>query len=168
MKHRKKRYNRNKIINNNTRKIFIKHIREPILEKYVYNSCVFSSFVFLTNSLVAYRAAYYTYSLLFFILFITSIIYHNTYNTYTFIIDKISVISIVFYGGFLFFRKCQNTCHQIYPTIVLFAFLYTVFLYYYGYMHDSYCFCKDKTTSDAYHSLMHIITSIGHHCIILM
>jgi hypothetical protein len=67
--------------------------------------CVYSSYIFLANCLLAFYFEDYIYSLLFLCLAITSIIHHSSYNIYTSIIDKISVYCVIFYGGYVFYKK---------------------------------------------------------------
>ena len=135
------------------------------------NCCVYSCRIFLSNSLIAFIYKYYMYSLLFFTLYITSHFYHSTKNIYTNITDKIAIISVVFYGGYQFWMKCHhiNMVYQyIVATMVVILFLCVLFLYFYGYMFQKYCFCKNKNIADEYHSLLHYASSVGHHIIIFL
>jgi len=135
------------------------------------NCCVYSSCIFVINSIVAFYYEYYLYSFLFVTLLITSLIYHTNYNTYTYLLDQLSVFSIVFYGGYIFFQKFYriNTYYQTVCAFgVIAAFLLTLYLYLYGFIYTAFCFCECKKTSDNYHSLLHIISSIGHYIIVIM
>jgi len=70
---------------------------------------VYSSFVFLTNVIVAYIYQYYIYAVLFGALFATSIVVHvNEHNLFTNILDKCVISCIVLYGGYVFFQKCRD------------------------------------------------------------
>jgi hypothetical protein len=137
------------------------------------NICVYSSLIFLTNIFLALYYNHYFYAFLFLCLTITSVI-HHTYNTdYTSIIDKISVYAVIFYGGFIFYTKyikdiinIINTKDIVKPLIIVSTFLSVVFLYGYGYLTDNYSFHPNQDVSQIYHSLLHIISSIGHHFII--
>jgi hypothetical protein len=137
------------------------------------NICVYSSLIFLTNIFLALYYNHYFYAFLFLSLTITSVI-HHTYNTdYTSIIDKISVYAVIFYGGFIFYTKyikdiinIINTKDIVKPLIIVSTFLSVVFLYGYGYLTDNYSFHPNQDVSQIYHSLLHIISSIGHHFII--
>ena len=108
-------------------------------KKAKFNSCLYSSFIFIINALVAYYYEYYIYSLNFFGLFITSIIHHSTYNIYTKLLDKISIISVVSYGGWLFYNKIMNNAfcycytHYILCIVIIKTFFATIYLFYYGY-----------------------------------
>ena len=141
--------------------------------------CVYSSLIFLTNIFLALYYDHYFYAFLFLCLTITSLV-HHTYNTdYTSIIDKISVYAVIFYGGYIFYSKYLkdiinikeikeiiNIKNIVKPLIIVSTFLSVVFLYAYGYLTDNYSFHPNQDVSQIYHSLLHIISSIGHHFII--
>lgn len=124
---------------------------------------VLSSTFFLTNAVVNYFREFYIYSFLFFMLSITSI-YHHWNNTDTSkIIDKLFVFLVVLYGAYIF---VQNEQHIFSRIIVILLFMSTLFLYYYGYTQNKYCFDPDLHISQNYHSAMHLFSSLGHHIIV--
>lgn len=41
------------------------------------------------------------------------------------------------------------------------AFIFEVYLYYYGYINCKYCYHADKTLASMYHSLLHVVASIS-------
>jgi hypothetical protein len=131
-----------------------------------HNCCFYSSFIFIINSTVAYYYEYYIYSAIFAILFITSIIYHSTYNIYTNLLDKISIGLVVSYGGWLFYDKIVKSEFSykkyILSTAIVTTFLSTIYLFYYGYCFNKYCFCEDAIIANYCHSFLHLISSIGH------
>ena len=135
------------------------------------NCCFYSSTIFLVNSIAAFYFDYYLYSFFFFLLVITSLVVHSNNNIYTNIIDKISILFIVFYGGWIFYKKCLLPIDikrmGLMITIVS-TFLITIYLYLFGYINRQYCFCSDINLANKYHSLLHMISSIGHNLIILM
>jgi hypothetical protein len=135
-----------------------------------YNLCFYSSIIFISNILIAYCYKYYVYSLLFLLLLITSLIFHSNNNIYTLLIDKISIILVVLYGGYLFIDKINKSdeVKYFYLLIIIFTFIITIYLYYFGYCYNKYCFCEDKEMANKYHSLIHIISSVGHNLIIIM
>ena len=126
-----------------------------------------SSLFFITNVVTAYCNQQYVYSFLFCILTITSLIVHYNDNFYTNIIDKIAVLSIVLYGGYMLYNKI-NTNEWCKCFVIIVAFLLCIYLYIYDFIIKEYCFCDEKCISQKYHSTMHIISSIGHHCIIYL
>ena len=126
-----------------------------------------SSLIFVTNILTAYYCEKYFYSFLFFILTITSLIVHYEDNYYTNFIDKIAVSSIVLYGGYVLCNK-MNKENLFHSSIIVITFLLCIYLYIYGFIFKKYCFCYEKCTSQKYHFIMHIISSIGHHFIIYL
>jgi hypothetical protein len=137
-----------------------------------YNSCFYSSFIFLINVFIAYYYKYYIYSFLFLILFITSIIFHTQKNKISFIFDKISIILIVIYGGYLFYNKIIISEKSYQNFIIYFSilstFVITIYLFYYGYYTKNYCYCDDEIIANYYHSFLHILSSIGHIFIMIL
>ena len=133
--------------------------------------CFYSSIIYITNSGLALYYNYLVYSMLFFILVITSLIVHSNTNIYTILIDKIAIFCVVFYGGYLLFEKCKkinNANQMILVIITVSTFLATIYLYCYGYLYNKYCFNEEKCTAKLYHSLLHIISSIGHNIIVIL
>ena len=135
------------------------------LKKEEPNPMFFSSFLFLTNVLIAYNYNYFLYSILFFGLFISSIIVHSNDTPLTNLIDKISIVTVVSYGGYMFISKRPSLIKTI-PIVLM--FLGVIYIYMYGYYTNSFCFHEDKLTSRTYHLLMHLISSVGHHIIMLI
>ena len=139
--------------------------------------CVYSSLIFVTNVFSALYYSHYFYAFLFLCLTITSFV-HHTYNTfYTGIIDKIPVYAVILYGGFIFYNKyikdliidsdlTTSSLINIKAALIVSTFLSVVFLYTYGHLTDNYSFHPSHSVSQMYHSLLHIISSIGHHFII--
>ena len=125
----------------------------------------YSAAFFLTNSVTAYYFGYFTYSLLFLILFLTSILLRLYRTNFIFLLDKTFVNLVSLYGGYILFTKL----HSIHPFsifLIVGTFLKTVFLFYYGYMTQSFCYDKNKEVAAAYHALLHIVASFGHHLIV--
>jgi len=144
----------------------IVYIMDPLISS--SSPLAYTSGVFLINVAVCYLYEYYVYSALFLVLFITSIIYHtNGHLAYSYIVDKIAVLAVVFYGGCVFYNKLDKPI-SLYHFVAIITFLGTIVLYYLGYIQNQYCFDCDKTTADFYHGFMHLISCIGHICIVLM
>lgn len=136
-----------------------------------YNSCFYSSFVFLINVSIAFYYEYYLYAGLFFTLLITSLFQHSQYTLLTNILDKIIIFAVIFYGGYMFYNKINavfNTRQFILSCIIILTFLSTIILYYYGYLNNCLCFCDDQIEANLFHSFMHCIVSLGHCCIIFL
>jgi hypothetical protein len=133
------------------------------------NTCVYSSFVFMINVLVAFYCGYYLYATLFFVLLITSILYHIQNTVITNVLDKIAICSVVLYGGYLFYKKLSLGPFNIKSTILSFLIIFTlfsvIFMYYYGYLNNCLCFCDDSNKANLFHSFMHFTVSFGHCCI---
>jgi len=131
----------------------------------VDNHLVASSMFFITNAVSAYLYDYYLYSFLFGMLTLTSILYHTTTNFYTNILDKCAIVSVVVYGTYLVYRKQLARTPLI---LVVSSFVTCIVFFYYGYYTNRFCYHPDKTIGNVYHSLLHIISCIGHHCIVLL
>jgi hypothetical protein len=137
----------------------------------------YSSFVFLINVSIAVYYGYYLYAGLFFVLVITSLFHHSYYSSLTNILDKIAIFSIVFYGGYLFYKKLTDyiysdklmtTKEYILSFFIVLTFLSNIVFYYYGYYYNCLCFCDDQICANTYHSLMHCIGSFRHCCIVFL
>jgi hypothetical protein len=127
----------------------------------------YSSFLFLTNMMIALYVSEYIYSFIFFILFSTSIYYRlNKEKLHAFYIDKSAVVLVVFYGAFVFYSKF-NEIPTIHSSVIILLFLLTNYLFYYGYCTESFCYDKNPELAGIFHSILHLIASIGHHMILL-
>ena len=127
---------------------------------------IISSFIFFTNVITTYLyKKYYNYSMLFFNLTLTSLLFHSNPNIYTNIIDKFAIVSVVTYGGFVLYNKI--TIDNLRTVILICSsFISVLVLFFYGYYNKKYCY--DPTYGIHYHCLLHFISSIGHHFIIFL
>ena len=135
---------------------------------------IYTSLIFISNVLTALYKGYYFYSFLFGGLTITSLLFHSTGKKIYFMLDKIPIVLIVCYGGYMLYQKMENKLQnnleiKLYEILfIISTFLVTIFLYTYGYYTKQYCYHINKDIGDRYHGLLHCICSIGHHCIILL
>lgn len=132
-----------------------------------YSLLFFSSFIFITNILTTFYKRYYVYCVLFISLTITSLIFHYNTNIFTNILDKISILAIVLYGSYILYKK-PKIDKPIQVILIITTFILTLFLFFYGYHTNSFCYDLDKCTGDNYHCLLHFISSIGHHLVIFL
>jgi hypothetical protein len=130
------------------------------------NLCFYSSFIFLTNVIVLFFLGYTFYAFLFLCLWLTSVLYHSNPSTKNYILDKISILGVVLYGGYLFLTKWDYISTET-ALIIILTFLATIFLYSYGYAKQIYCFDKNQERGQQFHCGLHLISSIGHHLIAL-
>jgi hypothetical protein len=131
------------------------------------NDLVLSSCVFITNAFTAFYKKYYLYSALFVLLTVSSVIFHSFKDLYTYIFDLIVVCTIILYGGYLFHLK--STAHNYnYQIISVTMILVVIYLFICGYIIQDYCYNIDQTISNHYHSLVHILSSIGLHFVIFL
>jgi len=141
-----------------------KYSKEKIIKT---NILFYSSLFFITNSITAFYNKYYLYSFLFFILTITSLIVHSNNNIYTNTIDKIAVLAIILYVGYMLYKKINmNKCFSC--IIIIITFLICVYLYIYGFITKKYCFSNEKCIAQNNHFILHYISSIGHHFVIFL
>lgn len=132
------------------------------------NLLMFSSLIFITNGATAFYKKYYIYSLLFILLTITAFMFHYDNNMmYTNILDKIFILAIVLYGMYILYgKKLSNSPYT--TLMIVLTFLFVIFLFFYGYCVNDYCFHPDKHISNMYHCMLHIVSSFGHHLIIFL
>lgn len=143
------------------------------------NSTFYSSFVFLINAAVFY---YYdtVYAILFFSLFISSIICHTRmyvnselYQTSVYYIDQMFIFMIFLYGSYVLYTKLCVECIFNYKTIVMaslafITFFSTILLYHVGYSCSMFCWHENPFIGNMWHSFVHVLGSIGHLCIGLL
>jgi hypothetical protein len=125
-------------------------------------SCYYSCFVFLINVIFNWIKGDFLYGLLFLLLFITSQFFYIYDDLVPFLLDKIAIFLVVFYGFMLFMIKKKTIVSSI---IIFSTFLATHYLYFYGYLTDSYCYSHD---GDEWQSVLHIASCIGHLAILFM
>ena len=127
---------------------------------------LFSSFIFITNVLTTFHQKYYIYCFLFFGLTITSVLFHYHTNIYTNLVDRLFILSIVLYGGYLLYNKSRiDNQNQFKILFIIITFLLCIFLFFYGYYSNNYCYHPDKCIGNIYHCILHMISSFGHHLI---
>jgi hypothetical protein len=124
------------------------------------NSCLYSPIVYLTNALLAFRYLNIPYIVLFVCLYLTSILCRIIVTDETYILDQVFVHLVVFYGAYMYYIKFASISFLVH-CIVISTFLGTIYLF----EHSNSI--KDKETSTLYHSLLHIVSSIGHHILII-
>ena len=128
------------------------------------NILLFSSLIFITNIFTTFYKKYYEYCLLFIVLTVTSLIFHYNSNIYTNVLDKIFILAIVIYGSYMLYSKSSN--EKVFSiSIIVITFILCIFLFFYGYCTNNYCYDSDKCVVDRYHCLLHCIRSLGHHII---
>jgi len=89
---------------------------------------------------------------------------YSNYNIWTDILDKVPIIGVVSYGAYRLSKKFHRTGSTLIPV----TFMAVIFLYCYGYITNSYCYDPDSEVSSLYRSLLHGISSLGHHLIMLL
>jgi len=145
----------------------------------------YSSFLFLINTILCFYYNEIIYGLLFFSLFISSILVHTKDTPFINRIDKFIILCVALYGGYLFLKKIQtrsnprakpkkpkktafleNKKYLIYTIFT--TFLATIYLYVIGYCKKTGCFCEDENEAMYNHCIMHGIGAIGHMIIVIL
>ena len=138
----------------------------------INNSCQLSPLIFIINIIIGIYCGYFLYSLLFFFLIITSLIYHTFYTEFSNIIDKVSILYVILYGSLLFYQKINtieiNINNIISCTLIITTFLSVFYLYHYGYYNKIYCFNENINIAYHYQSMLHYITFFSHSLIMLL
>lgn len=135
------------------------------------NPCLISPVVFLVNTVIGLIYGYTFYAFLFFQLILTSLYYHGIGDLFSTVLDKATIATIVSYGGYVFLTKIgaiSGLAKILMATVVVLAFLSTIYFYYYGKQIGHYCFHEDQSTADWWHAGLHVISSLGHMCIMLL
>lgn len=138
-----------------------------IENKNINNLLLFSSLIFLTNIGLSYYKKDYIYTFLFSGLIISSLLFHSNNNIYTNILDKIFILGVVLYGGYSLYNK-SNDDNQGLVIFIILLFLSVVFIFYYGYCIDNFCYHPDKEIGNRYHSALHVISSVSHNLILFL
>jgi len=129
-----------------------------------WNPLFFSSFIFLTNAIIAFYFQLYMYAFSFLGLTLSSLFVHSKDTIVINIIDKLFIFAVFLSGLYVFVSRFDRYkfSHKI---LIVFTFLFCVWVYIYGFFHANYCFHGDQKTARMYHTCMHLIGSMGHHLI---
>lgn len=127
-------------------------------------SSLSTSFLFLSNAAHALWKQKFLYGISFLFLTVSSILLRKVneedYSTLL-VIDR-AYIGVVVLLGFLYFLKL-STLQKVIP---LCLFLLIVIFYSYGKQNECFTCDKDYETSHFYQSMIHLVSSLGHHCIL--
>ena len=130
---------------------------------------VVSSLVYLSNAFTCWMMGKITYAKWFGALVATSLIIHTNNNIYTNIIDKVSIAGVVGYGGYTYLQRVWGKNKNILGVYLPLATFITVCIFYVvGYWYQRFCFDTEHRIATRYHVLLHVISSIGHHVILLL
>jgi hypothetical protein len=134
---------------------------------------IYTGLLFGTNFITARIKGYNTYSTWFFLLTVTTILFHGMFpDSYIMnFFDKIPIAGIIITGKILFYEKimkCTSHMYILYVLFVISCYFVVIFIFYYGYLSHRFCFDKNEKIANTYHSLVHLISSVGHHFIIFL
>jgi len=129
-----------------------------------------TSAVFCTNFIHNTLKNQYIYAWLFLLLTSSSILIHSRifeedfhFHNNLILIDKTIIYSIALYGGYVYWKSLNQIPSHYFPVISI-----SIVIWYYviGYFSNKYCFDENKEIAEIYHSMIHIIGSLGHHSIV--
>ena len=136
------------------------------------NPTLYTSFLFLTNTVVAFYYKYYFYSFVFFLMTTTSIMVHGNYYKQQFLyIDKVAVILVILTGGYVYGKKLiqEKKYNKYFQSIVIFfSFLFVLFMEFYGSSSGAFNYDANINIALMYHAFLHLIGCLGHHMIVLL
>ena len=125
-----------------------------------------TSLLFATNTVHAYLRSAYLYSAAFVGLTVSSVALHTSdksrlYENPWFWIDQLMLVAVFATG---FWHMLHGSLGAQTVAVITCALVFA--LYYGGYLTDSCCFDDCKQSAIFSHTCMHLIGSIGHHCVI--
>ena len=121
-----------------------------------------TSQLFLTNCYHALLKETYFYSVAFFSLAVTSYFQHTLHTDVTYWIDQAALWTVISTGGYYLFTHLSLVNYFI-PVI---CFVYSGILYKYGKMNQCFCFDSNEEIALVSHTLLHLVSSLGHHMIL--
>lgn len=125
------------------------------------NVCVYSSLVFLTNSIAAYIVGEYIYSGSMCGLVASSLVFHNMReSTVAYWIDQVFVVSVTTCGACILYNRWDRLSDFAKMGAII-SFCFSVYMYYIN------RFEPHADISDKWHSLLHYVCSVGHHFLLL-
>ncbi len=129
--------------------------------------CIASSFLFLPTAYYALGKNQLLYCRLFQLLFLTSIAFHLLPSLTAFsVADKLTLYSIVAYGGILFYQGLKRlpatTTTFLKMALILSTFLYVFYVFCIGNIWSTHCFDPNPVHAQLWHSSLHLASSIGH------
>lgn len=85
-------------------------------------------------------------------------------------IDKSVVLSVIIYGGYIFYNNVKfTTLYEIIMTLVIvISFVLTGVFYSYGKCNKCLCWDPDLEVGRRYHSVIHCMCSVAHILIMLL
>lgn len=141
------------------------------MDKHI-NCCFFSSFIFITNVLTGIYYEQSLYTLFHFFLLSTCISYHAKYTRITYFLDQMGCVSASFHGFYLAVSAFLVSLSSWYGVLLSFLYyqcaLYVVVSYYWGKRVRKFSHHPDPRIGNYYHSLLHVVSSVGNHCALLL
>lgn len=125
--------------------------------------CFASSVLFIFNAGLCWYYAEYAYAVIFAALTCTSLAFHyDPTNPWASAADKLAVLAVVVYGGYRFGSKHSGQWTPV-EMAVLATFGVCLALFFWPGQ-----FCHDPEWGDAWHAILHGVSSAGHALILLI
>ena len=142
-----------------------------INDQSLYNSCFYSSFLFLSNIASGWYFGEVIYTSIFSFLSMASLLYHSTYIRLTYLADQVACASSIAYTFYLW-TLCLPLVKDINDTSMAFGYIfslsYVIFSYYYGSKVRMFSHHPDKTIGNYCHSVLHFFACLGCHLVLLL
>lgn len=126
-----------------------------------------SSLVLITNVIIGVFMKNYFYAFLFALLTMTSLAIHSGDPLILNILDK-QIIFAVFLHGLYCLYSTPVRGKYLLRICIVFTFLFCIWVYCYGYICNTGCFNPNPEISNRWHSIMHVIGTIGHSMIMFL
>jgi len=100
----------------------------------------------------------------FYTLTLTSIVVHGIHKSFATVnLDRLAILNIVALGSY---HLCEKRPSLVLMCGIASTFIIVTWTYFYGYFTDQFCFSINKETASYFNSLIHVVSSLGHHLII--
>ena len=126
-----------------------------------------SSLVLVTNVIIGIYTKNYFYAFLFALLTMSSLAIHSGNPLFLNILDKQIIFAIFLQGLHCLYYTPVRGEYLLRISIVL-TFLFCIWVYCYGYIYKIGCFDANLKTRNQWHSMMHIVGTVGHSMIMFL
>ena len=134
-----------------------------------FNSCFYSSFLFMTNIFAGWYYVEPVYTSLFTFLFMASILYHATYIRLVYLVDQLACGSVVGYTLYTWTQLLPSSAYEVQLSLAYISCLsYVILSYYCGQKFKKFSHHPNKTVGNYYHSLLHLAASVGCHSVLYL
>lgn len=144
---------------------WLKKLCASLRRRSFVNSCLLSSVLFLTNAAVCFAVNDAFYGKSFLALFCSTLAFHAYPCLGTALLDQCCVAHLILVGGSR--ANAVATSHPLHIGVAICCFLGTSYLFVYGFFSEQFCYHPQKQQQYYWHSVLHLLASVGHHAIVL-